>query len=119
VGGRPDYSQPILDPANLVADLAIKNRLHRDQREPDMTANEYAEKVVRDFMRNITDHVFLNIQSNEGLMRQYQTQVNENSLMEVNAAIGRKVKEVFQLENDGVCDKPKSWLIKDFTYHRK
>src|ERR1035441_5819153 len=81
--------------------------------------SEYAEKVVLDFMRNITDHVFLNIQSNEGLMREYQTQVNENSLMEVNTAIGRKVKELFKLENDGVCDKPKSWLIKDFTYHRK
>jgi len=84
-----------------------------------MSANEYAEQLVRDFMRHITDHVFLNIQGNEKLMREYQTKVNENSLMEVNTAIGRKVKEVFHLENDGVCDNPKSWLIKDFTYHKK
>jgi hypothetical protein len=119
MGSRPDYSQSVLDLANLAADLATKNRFHTDRREPDVTASEYAEKVVLDFMRNITDHVFLNIQSNEGLMREYQTQVNENSLMEVNTAIGRKVKELFKLENDGVCDKPKSWLIKDFTYHRK
>lgn len=84
-----------------------------------MTPNEYAEKVALDFMRNITDHVFLNIQNNEELMREYQTRVNENSLHAVNQAIGRKVKEIFQLENDGECNTPKSWLIKDFTFHRK
>jgi hypothetical protein len=84
-----------------------------------MTAGEYAEKVVLDFMRNITDHVFLNIQSNEGLMREYQTQVNENGLQAVNAAIGKKVKEIFQLENDVICSAPKSWLIKDFTTFRR
>jgi hypothetical protein len=37
--------------------------------ESDMTANEYAEQVVNDFMRDITDHVFLNIQNNEKLTR--------------------------------------------------
>jgi hypothetical protein len=84
-----------------------------------MTAGEYAEKVVLEFMRNITDHVFLNIQSNEGLMREYQTQVNENGLQAVNAAIGKKVKEIFQLENDVICSSPKSWLIKDFTTFRR
>ena len=84
-----------------------------------MTPNEYAEKVVLHFMRNITDHVFLNIQSNEELMREYQTRVNDNSLQSVNQAIGRKVKEMFQLENDGECTTPKSWLIKDFTFHKK
>ncbi len=84
-----------------------------------MTANDYAEKIVNDFMRNITDHVFGNIQNNEDLMREYQTRVNENSLNSINTAIGKKVKELFALNNDGVCDSPKSWLIKDFTYHKK
>jgi hypothetical protein len=84
-----------------------------------MTPNEYAEKIVLDFMRKITDHVFLNIQSNETLMREYQTQVNENSLQAVNQAIGRKVRELFDLENDGECNTPRSWLIKDFTFHKK
>lgn len=84
-----------------------------------MTANEYAEKIVLDFMKNITDHVFLNIQSSEELMREYQTRVNENSLQAVNLAIGKMVKEIFQLDNDGTCNKPKSWLIKDFTFHKK
>ena len=34
-----------------------------------MTANEYAEKVVLEFMRNVTDHVFFSIQGDEKLMR--------------------------------------------------
>ena len=84
-----------------------------------MTANEYAEKVVLDFMRKITDHVFLNIQNNERLMRDYQTQVNENGLLTVNQAIGRKVKELFELEDDGRCDTPRSWLIQSFMLHKK
>jgi transcription termination factor NusB len=84
-----------------------------------MTANEYAEKVVRDFMREITDHVFLNIQTNEKLMRDYQTQVNKSGLQTVNQAIGRKVKEIFQLENDVICSAPKSGLIKDYTTFRR
>lgn len=82
-----------------------------------MTASEYAEQIVLEFMRNITDHVFLSIQGNEKLMRDYQTQVDRDGLRAVNTAIGSKVREIFKLENDGVCDAPKSWLIKDFTYH--
>ena len=84
-----------------------------------MTANEYAEKVVLKFLRDITDHVFLSIQNNETLMRAYQTQVNKNSLLPVNQAIGLKVKEIFDLENDGKCNKPKSSLIKVFALHKK
>ena len=84
-----------------------------------MNANEYAERIVRDFMRDITDHVFLHIQHDEDLMREYQTRVNENSLKVINQAIGKKVKEVFGLENAEICHEPKSWLIKDYTRHTK
>jgi hypothetical protein len=34
-----------------------------------MNVNDYADRVVRDFMRDITDHIFLHIQHNEELMR--------------------------------------------------
>jgi len=84
-----------------------------------MTSDEYAEKVVLEFLRDITDHVFLNIQNNEQLMREYQRQVNENSLKAVNTSIGKKVKEVFDLENDVDCKTPKSWLIQSFMLHKK
>jgi hypothetical protein len=88
-------------------------------KESDMTLDEYTEKVVSEFLRNITDHVFLNIQNNEELMREYQRQVNENSLRTVNTAMGKKVREVFQLENGPECNSPKSWLIQGFTLHKK
>jgi hypothetical protein len=84
-----------------------------------MTANEYADKVVREFLRNITDHIFLYIQNTENLMREYQTTVNKEGLQHVNATIGKRAKEIFDLENDGVCDKPKSWLIDDFAFHKE
>jgi len=84
-----------------------------------MTADQYAEKIVLEFMRNITDHVFLDIQGNEKLMRDYQQAVSEHSLQEVNATIGKKVRELFDLKNDGECAAPKSWLIQTFTYHKR
>ena len=82
-------------------------------------SNDYAERIVRDFMRDITDHVFLNIQNNEELMREYQTQVNQNSLKAINTAIGKAVKDCFELENGPESDIPKSWLIKSFTQYVK
>lgn len=80
---------------------------------------EYAEEVVKDFMTEITDHIFLHIQSNETLMREYQSHVYLNSLISVNTTIGKKVKEIFELENDSECSHPKSWLIKSYTKHTK
>ncbi|MBC7005492.1 hypothetical protein BIZ37_23315 [Photobacterium sp. BZF1] len=81
--------------------------------------NDYAEKVVREFIKDITDHVFCNIQSNEELMREYQSQVHKNSLRSVNTAIGKKVSEVLELNNESESENPKSWLIKGFTQHSK
>jgi hypothetical protein len=83
-----------------------------------MSENDYAEEVVNGFIKDITDHVFLTIQHNEELMREYQTNVNRYGLDKVNMAIGKKVKTMLNLENDGVNDKPKSKLIKDYTYHK-
>jgi hypothetical protein len=104
------------------------------KKEFDMTANEYADRVVNecqrlfshenvnfqsdvDFMRRITDHVFLTIESNPKLLREYEKQINAHS--RINAVIGKKVKEIFQLGDGGVCDKPKSELIQTFTLHKR
>lgn len=81
--------------------------------------NDYANRVVVDFMENITDHVFLYIQNNEKLMRDYQTAVHQTSLQAVNTAIGKSVKEIFELSNTTECKEPKSWLIKSFMRHEK
>jgi len=83
-----------------------------------MSANNYAEQVVNNFITDITDHVFLNIERNDDLMREYMSNVNLYGLDAVNTAIGKKVKERLNLENDGESDKPQSRLIKTYTRHK-
>ena len=83
-----------------------------------MNVNEYAEALVKEFTRNITDHVFMSIQSDDELMRDYQTNVNRFGLDNLNMAIGKKIKTLLDLDDDGVNDKPKSHLIKVYTYHK-
>jgi len=51
-------------------------------------------------------------------MYEYQMMVDENSPVVINQAIGKKVKEIFNLENDGTCSTPKSRLINSYTYHK-
>ena len=84
-----------------------------------MSKDEYAEKIVENFMENITDHVFLNIQNNEALMREYQSQVHQHSLQSINTAIGKKVKEIFELQNKSESNQPASWLIKSYMKYTK
>jgi len=83
-----------------------------------MNQNDYAEALVKGFIREITDHLFLSIQHNDELMRDYMTNVNLYGLQDLNMAIGEKVKTLLGLENDGVNDKPKSNLIKKYSYHK-
>jgi hypothetical protein len=82
-----------------------------------MTVEEYAEKVVNDFVRDITDHIFCTIQHSEDMMRKYQTALEEHGLIAVNTTIGKKVKDLLRLNNDGENNSPKSFLIKSYTYH--
>ena len=85
-----------------------------------MNQNDYAEALVKDFIKEITDHLFLYIQHNDSVMREYMTNVNRYGLDTLNKAIGDKVKTLLNLDNDddGVNDKPKSYLIKTYTYHK-
>jgi hypothetical protein len=83
-----------------------------------MNVNEYAESLVTNFIRDITDHVFISIQDDEELMRDYQTNVNRYGLSVVNMAIGEKVKRLLNLDNDGENKNPKSHLIKAYSCHK-
>jgi len=83
-----------------------------------VSANEYAEQVVGDFITDITDHVFLSIERDDMAMRNYMTNVNRYGLEAVNMAIGLKIKERLNLENDLENNEPKSRLIKSYTRHR-
>jgi len=83
-----------------------------------MNVNEYAEKVIDNFIYEITDHIFLSIEQNSSIMREYMTNVNRYGLDTLNMAIGSKIKEKLALENVGENNEPKSCLIKSYTYHK-
>ena len=82
-----------------------------------MSEHEYAGQVVDHFIREITDNVFLFIERDDDVMREYMTNVNRFGLDAVNKAIGLKIKERLSLQNGGENTKPKSRLIKGYTYH--
>ncbi|NOQ35553.1 MAG: hypothetical protein GQ569_06615 [Methylococcaceae bacterium] len=49
----------------------------------------------------ITNEIFLVIQNNNDLMQEYLRAVEEVGLDTINPAIGKSVKELYDLENDG------------------
>ena len=83
-----------------------------------MSVDEYADQVIDNFICAITDHVFLSIEHDDILMREYMTNVNRYGLDAVNMAIGLKIKERLSLENDHENTNPKSRLIKSYTCHK-
>jgi len=84
-----------------------------------MSAHEYVERVVNDFISDITDNLFLSIERDDDTMREYMTNVNHFGLEELNRAIGLKIKERLQLNHEGENHSPRSRLIKSYTLHRK
>jgi hypothetical protein len=83
-----------------------------------MSANEYAEQVVGNFITDITDYLFLSIERDDKAMRDYMTNVNRYGLDTLNMAIGLKIKELLNLENDPENNEPQSRLIKSYSRHR-
>jgi len=83
-----------------------------------MNVNEYVEQVVDNFIHDITDSLFLYIENDKDVMKEYMTNVNRFGLDQVNMTLGFKIKERLSLENDGENNNPKSKLIKSYTYHK-
>jgi len=80
--------------------------------------NEYVEQVVDRFVTDITDYLFLSIEQDDELMREYILNLS-NYGDNLNRAIGKKIKEKLSLENGEENEKPKSRLIKSYTRHSK
>jgi hypothetical protein len=76
---------------------------------------KFAEKVLSEYCKRITDEVFLLIAADRELMQEYLRLVESSGLDTVNRWIGRKVKERFGLENEtgdtGREYSPRSTLI--------
>lgn len=66
-----------------------------------MNLNDFIDKVIAQKNKKITDEVFLLIQNDKELMKEYLDHVGKiGNLKQVNQQIGRKVKEKYGLTND-------------------
>jgi hypothetical protein len=78
------------------------------------------EEDVDNITEDITDRVFLMIQGNPQLRREYDILTgNGTSKHGLNARLGKRIREYFCLQNIGRCHNPKSCLIKSYERHVK
>ena len=80
--------------------------------------NKYAEKVIKDFITDLTDQVFLTIEHDDIKMREYMSKVNEFGQTVVNTTIDKMIKEMFNLENNGRNEKPKSRILQSYERYK-
>jgi hypothetical protein len=79
----------------------------------------FTESTVR-ITEDITDRVFLMIQKNPQLYREYQDLIaTGTSKRGLNARLGKRIRENFCLQNVGRCHNPKSHLIMSYERHAK
>lgn len=64
-----------------------------------MTPNEIAEEAIKRMNKKITNEIFLIIQNNCDLMREYLRAVESHGLDPVNQIIGKKIKTSYGLIN--------------------
>ncbi|MCK5914965.1 MAG: hypothetical protein KAG92_02405 [Deltaproteobacteria bacterium] len=83
-----------------------------------MSTKNIVDAALAKFNEKITDEVFLTIQSDTKLMREYLRAVSEDGLDAVNTSIGKAVKAAYNLDNLGECKDPQSTLIKSYTTHK-
>ena len=81
-----------------------------------MEMSDFAEKVFDRFTDEITDMVFLMIETDRELMADYLDLIHENGRHKVNPYLGKKIKERFDLTiKPGVReDEPDSVLIQSY-----
>jgi hypothetical protein len=73
---------------------------------------DFADEVLGEFVDQITDEVFLLIESDHEYMHKYLRLVHKHGLDSVNQWIGRRVKARFKLDNEQARqDDPESVLI--------
>lgn len=85
-----------------------------------MNLNEFKEKALTRFTKEITDLFFLYIEQDEELMHDYLRVIGrDGDLDTTNKKLGEAVKSWFRLENGEVNQEPMSKLIESYTEHVK
>ncbi len=80
-----------------------------------MTIDQFTELVFNKFNSQITDEIFLFIENDPDLLKEYQSllQINQSSVL--NSNIAKKIKAKYGFDNKSLKNKkPKSSLIKSF-----
>ncbi len=72
---------------------------------------EFADEVISQMNKSITDKIFLLIQNDKTLMHKYLRLVEEHKLHPVNMQIGKRIKEKYDLTNEERNENPESTLI--------
>jgi len=73
---------------------------------------DFADKVISQKNKSITDEIFLLIQNDRDLMQEYLHLVGEHKLNAVNTQIGKRIKERYGLTDADRNKEPLSTLIK-------
>lgn len=85
-----------------------------------MTLQQFQQRALTQFTREITDIFFSYIENNEDLLQDYQRVIGRDSnLDETNMSLGAAVREWFHLENGNINRDPKSKLIRSYTEHTR
>jgi hypothetical protein len=85
-----------------------------------MTLEEFQEKALKQFTKEITDVFFCYIENDRELMHDYIRVIGRDDRLDnTNMNLGMTVKEWFKLENGEVNLQPKSKLIESYTEHFK
>ena len=66
-----------------------------------MQIAEFADRLMARFPESVTGRVFVQIQRDPELMAEYQELVQAHGVTEVNAVIGRRVREHLAYRADG------------------
>ena len=76
-----------------------------------MTPREIADEAIKRMNKRITNEIFMIIQNDRELMKEYLRAVEEHGLDTLNQTIGKEVKAAYGLENDDREDNPGCTLI--------
>ena len=85
-----------------------------------MNLNDFKNKALGQFTKEITDLFFLYIENDEDLMHDYLRVIGrESDLDTTNKKLGEAVRSWFKLENGEINQEPMSKLIESYTEHYK
>jgi len=75
---------------------------------------KFADKVISQKNKSITDEIFLLIQKDKDLMQEYLRLVQNEKIDSVNTQIGKRIKESYGLKDGKRNNNPLSTLIKSY-----